>query len=84
MSEVTPSFGRVVRASYHALALEKELPVSEDANKEGNEEPGSQPQSLIYGGARSLNFQSLIFIFDFFKFLEGLFVRADILYSKGP
>ena len=66
MSEATPSFGRVVRASYHALALEKELPVLEDANKEGNEEPGSQPRSLIYGGARSLNFQSPIFIFYFF------------------
>lgn len=72
MSEVSPSFSRLVRASYHALALEKELPVLEDANKEGNEEQGSQPRSLIYGGARSPNFPSPIFILDFFKFSGGL------------
>lgn len=61
MSEATPSFGRVVRASYHALALEKELPVLDDANKGDHEELGSQPRRLIYGGARSLNFQSPVF-----------------------
>jgi len=53
VSEVSPSFSRLVRASYHALALEKELPVLEDANKEGNEEQGSQPRSLIYGASNN-------------------------------